>query len=324
MTYVDEWAAEHMYLPPAISTDPGPYLVQRTPYAREPMRCLSMDHPCKRVVVMAATQLMKTQVAVNWLGSLVDESPSNILVFLPSRHHARRMARRINGCFTASPILRERWPRRGDPCEKSYEGGSLRLISASSLAFESFPADYVCAEQIDHWPLDTEFDIDLVEAAERCHDTSIMRPKFYFSGVPTVKSTSRIDVLFSKSDQRHYYVPCSHCSHMQTLDWERLQYSSDFHQVHYSCFRPDCGAAIEEEHLGDMLAKGEWRSHADGDGETVGFHLNALYAPTGWWGWGRLAKQYEHAKEEQLHGDPSIMRMFYNVFLAKVWDDTGE
>ena len=81
---------------------------------------------------------------------------------------------------------------------------------------------------------------------------------------------------------------------------------------------------IEEHHKGLMLARGEWRSHAPGDGETIGFHLNALYAPLGWTDWRSLAKQFEKAKKAQNRGDLEPMQVFYNTRLAKVWDSAQE
>lgn len=73
-----------------------------------------------------------------------------------------------------------------------------------------------------------------------------------------------------------------------------------------------------------MLAKGEWRAHAEGDGETVGFTLNALYSPLGWMDWKSLAKQFEKAKKAQAKGDLEPMQVFYNTRLAKVWDSAQE
>ncbi|MDF5937632.1 phage terminase large subunit family protein [Pseudomonas aeruginosa] len=53
------------------AAEPGKYHTDRTPYAREPMRCLSPLFPAKRVVTMVASQLMKTQVALNWIGGCI-------------------------------------------------------------------------------------------------------------------------------------------------------------------------------------------------------------------------------------------------------------
>ena len=57
----------------------GKYHTSRTPYAREVMRCLSPAHPCRRVVVMGASQMLKTQVALNWMGALIHMAPGNIM-----------------------------------------------------------------------------------------------------------------------------------------------------------------------------------------------------------------------------------------------------
>ncbi|RMV78490.1 Terminase, large subunit [Pseudomonas caricapapayae] len=325
MVYVDEWASDHMWVSQNPYNDrPSPYQLQRTPFAKGPMRCLSQSHPCKRIVVMAAWQMMKTQVAINWIGSMVHSSPANILALLPTHHLALRLNFRIDKAFKVTPTLRGRLTTtEREFYSRSFEGGSLRVLAAASLACQSLAADYIYGENIDFWP-DVDQGGDLIEVAERCHETSIRKPKFYFSGTPTRQPASRIESLFLVSDQRHYYLPCPNCRHMQTLEWERLHYSSDFQTVHYQCSDSRCGASITEQHLGEMLLKGEWRSHSEGDGETVGFHLNALYAPSGCWGWARMAKQYERAKKSRANGDVWEMKMFYNHMLARSWDEARD
>lgn len=326
MFHVDEWASDHMWVSQGpYNHSPSPYLLQRTPFAKGPMRCLSQSHPCKRVVVMAASLLMKTRVAINWIGSMVHSSPANILALSPTRELALRLNFRIDKEFKATPALRGRLTTmEREFYSRSFEGGSLRVMPAASLTCQSFAADYICGDNIDFWPVDVDQGIDLIKAAERCHETSILKPKFYFSGTPTRQSASRIESLFLVSDQRHYYLPCPHCRHMQTLEWDRLHYSSDFQAVHYQCSGSACGASITEQHLGEMLLMGEWRSHSEGDGETVGFHLNALYAPSGCWGWARMAKQYERAKKSLANGDVWEMKVFYNCMLARSWDEARD
>jgi phage terminase large subunit GpA-like protein len=185
-------------------------------------------------------------------------------------------------------------------------------------------ARYVYGDEIDRWEVDIGEEGDPIELAETRGSTFGRNAKFYFSSSPTIKGASRISDLFDGSDQRHYYVPCPTCGHMQILEWERLHYSPDFSVVHYQCVGPDCDVLIEEYHKGEMLAKGEWRAHAEGDGETVGFHLNALYSPLGWMDWKSLAKQFEKAKKAQAKGDLEPMQVFYNTRLAKVWDAAQE
>lgn len=330
--WVDQWADEYMRIPRDTgAAEPGQYRTSRTPYAREPMRCLSPAHPCKRVVTMVASQLMKTQIALNWIGGLIHMVPSNILTLLPSLSLAKRVSSRIGKTIKATPVLRERVAAnrsrdaRNTMDTKEFEGGSLYVTTAGSAAnLAELSARYIYGDEIDRWDVDVGEEGDPIELAETRGSTFGRNAKFYFSSSPTIKGASRIADLFETSDQRYYYVPCPHCGHMQVLEWESLHYSVDYSVVHYQCAGPDCDVLIEEHHKGQMLASGEWRSHAQGDGETIGFHLNALYSPLGWMDWRSLAKQFEKAKKAQNRGDLEPMQVFYNTRLAKVWDSAQE
>ncbi len=330
--WVDEWADEYMRIPRDTgAAEPGQYRTSRTPYAREPMRCLSPAHPCKRVVTMVASQLMKTQIALNWIGGLIHMAPSNILTLLPSLGLAKRVSSRISKTIKATPVLRERVAAtrsrdsRNTMDTKEFEGGSLYVTTAGSAAnLSELSARYVYGDEVDRWDVDVGEEGDPIELAETRGSTFGRNAKFYFSSSPTIKGASRIADLFEASDQRYYFVPCPTCGHMQTLEWERLHYSADLTLAHYQCAGPDCDVLIEEQNKGEMLAKGEWRATSIGDGETVGFNLNALYSPPGWMDWRALAKQFEKAKKAQAKGDLEPMQVFYNTRLARVWDSAQE
>lgn len=330
--WIDEWADEYMRIPRDTgAAEPGQYRTSRTPYAREPMRCLSPAHPCKRVVTMVASQLMKTQIALNWIGGLIHMAPSNILTLLPSLGLAKRVSSRISKTIKATPVLRDRVASsrsrdsRNTMDTKEFEGGSLYVTTAGSAAnLAELSARYVYGDEVDRWEVDVGEEGDPIELAETRGSTFGRNAKFYFSSSPTIKGASRISDLFESSDQRYFYVPCPHCQHKQVLEWERLHYSKDYSVVHYECAGPECDVLIEEHHKGWMLAHGEWISHAEGDGETVGFHLNALYSPPGWMDWRTLARQFEKAKKAQSKGDLEPMQVFYNTRLAKVWDSAQE
>lgn len=330
--WVDQWADEYMRIPRDTgAAEPGQYRTSRTPYAREPMRCLSPAHPCKRVVTMVASQLMKTQIALNWIGGLIHMVPSNILTLLPSLSLAKRVSSRISKTIKATPVLRERVAAnrsrdtRNTMDTKEFEGGSLYVTTAGSAAnLSELSARYVYGDEIDRWEVDVGEEGDPIELAETRGSTFGRNAKFYFSSSPTIKGASRIADLFETSDQRYYYVPCPSCGHMQTLEWENLHYSANCNVVHYQCAGADCDVLIEEHHKGQMLARGEWRAHAPGDGETIGFHLNALYSPLGWMDWRSLAKQFVKARKAQKRGDLEPMQVFYNTRLARVWDSAQE
>jgi phage terminase large subunit GpA-like protein len=282
---------------------------------------------------MVASQLMKTQIALNWIGGLIHMAPSNILTLLPSLGLAKRVSSRIGKTIKATPVLRERVAAsrsrdsRNTMDTKEFEGGSLYVTTAGSAAnLAELSARYIYGDEVDRWEVDVGDEGDPIELAETRGSTFGRNAKFYFSSSPTIKGASRIADLFESSDQRYYYVPCPHCGYMQVLEWENLLYSADFSVVHYKCAASglDCDVLIEEHFKGQMLAKGEWRSHSPGDGETVGFNLNALYSPPGWMDWRSLAKQFEKAKKAQAKGDLEPMQVFYNTRLAKVWDSAQE
>lgn len=261
--WVDEWADEYMRIPRDTgAAEPGQYRTSRTPYAREPMRCLSPAHPCKRVVTMVASQLMKTQIALNWIGGLIHMAPSNILTLLPSLGLAKRVSSRISKTIKATPVLRERVAAtrsrdsRNTMDTKEFEGGSLYVTTAGSAAnLAELSARYVYGDEVDRWEVDVGEEGDPIELAETRGSTFGRNAKFYFSSSPTIKGASRIADLFEASDQRYYFVPCPTCGHMQTLEWERLHYSADLTLAHYQCAGPDCDVLIEEHHKGEMLAK---------------------------------------------------------------------
>ncbi len=330
--WIDEWADEFMRIPRDTgAAEPGPYRTDRTPYAREPMRCLSPNHPAKRVVTKVASQMMKTQIALNWIGGCIHMAPANILMLLPSLGLAKRVSGRVDKTIKATPVLRERVAAarsrdsRNTLDTKEFEGGTLFATTAGSAAnLAEVSARFVYGDEIDRWDVDVDDEGDPIELAETRGTTFGRNAKFYFSSSPTIKGASRIEDLFLQGDQRHYYVPCPHCGEFQVLEWENLKWSDDYSWAGYLCCNPVCGVLIEEHHKGQMLGAGDWRAHAEGDGETVSFTLSALYMPPGWIAWVDLAKQYAKALLASARGDLEPMQVFYNTRLARVWDSAQE
>jgi phage terminase large subunit GpA-like protein len=330
--WIDEWADEFMRIPRDTgAAEPGPYRTERTPYAREPMRCLSPNHPAKRVVTKVASQMMKTQIALNWIGGCIHMAPANILMLLPSLGLAKRVSGRVDKTIKATPVLRERVAAarsrdsRNTLDTKEFEGGTLFATTAGSAAnLAEVSARFVYGDEIDRWDVDVDDEGDPIELAETRGTTFGRNAKFYFSSSPTIKGASRIEDLFLQGDQRHYYVPCPHCGEYQVLEWENLKWSDDYSWAGYLCCNGECGTLIEEHHKGQMLAAGDWRAHAEGDGETVSFTLSALYMPPGWIAWVDLAKQYAKAVLAAARGDLEPMQVFYNTRLARVWDSAQE
>ena len=69
----------------------------------------------------------------------------------------------------------------------------------------------------------------------------------------------------------------------------------------------------------EMLARGEWRPTAAGNGETIGFHLSSLYSPLGWLPWSAAVSEFLEAKE-----NPMRLKNWVNSVLGETWEERGD
>lgn len=327
---VDEWAARHMVIPKAAgAAEPGPYRVERTPYARGVMRALSASDPCRRVVVVGASQMLKTQVALNWIGSCVHQTPANILVLLPSLGLAKRTSARISKAIDAVDVLTSRVakPRSRDSANtidtKEFDGGTMYITTAGSAAnLSEISARYLYGDEIDRWESDVGSEGDPVELALKRLSTFSHSSKAYFTSSPTAEGESRIELLYAASTQRRYSVPCPHCGEMHTLEWDNVRWAEDLSRAWMVCLA--CGAEVDESDKAAMLAAGEWPRGAAGDGRTEGFQISALYMPPGWTSWLDLVRERVAAEALWKAGDDSELKVFANTRLAKSYRRQGE
>jgi phage terminase large subunit GpA-like protein len=101
----------------------------------------------------------------------------------------------------------------------------------------------------------------------------------------------------------------------QVLAWRNLVWEKDRPQsARYRC--EACEVPIENWQKTGMLASGEWRATAAGDGKTRGYHINALYAPVGWPSWGDLAAEFLEANKTR-----ETLQVFCNTVWGEVWKD---
>lgn len=326
--WVDEWSIDNAYIPSEGNAEGGKYNLDRTPFAQEVMHVLSPAHPTNRVVVMAASQMLKTQCGMNWMMAIVDAAPANILALMPSGDLATRLSSRINKTLKATPKVTELFakPRTRDgkntDSTKEFRGGTLYIATAGSAAnLAEIPARYGYGDEIDDWESDLQGQGDPVEIFENRGSTYGRNRKWYYSSSPKrPRGISKILELFEKGDQRYYYVACPHCGHHQTLDFVNLRTNEDMTWAKMLCTGPDCGALIDEYSKTEMLAHGAWKATAKSRDGTVSFTISQLYAPLGWTSWLELMLIHAEAEDALRHGDPTKMQAFYNTRLALVYD----
>lgn len=326
---VDEWADEYMVIPKSGgASEHGKYRTSRTPHARMVMRALSPSHPCKRVVVMGASQMLKTQVGLNWFGSTVHQAPSNFLWILPTGKLAKRASKRIDKTIEAVPVLKERVaaPRARDSVNtmdtKEYVGGALTIVTSGAAAnLSELSCRYVLYDEIDRADENVDGEGDSSALAEARQTTYERNRKAYYPSSPTVKEASAIETLYLKGTQQEALADCVHCGHAQPLIFERLDVDAAGRAI-YPCI--ECGAIHYETDKTKMFQRGAWSEGVPGDGETVSFTISGMFLPYGWFSWLGLLREYKEAKAKLEEGSEEKMITFYNTRLARSWERKKE
>lgn len=330
---VSEWADEHRILSSVSASEAGPWRTSRTPYLQEIMDVLSVTHPARKIVFKKGAQVGGTEAGNNWIGYIIDHAPGPTMMVLPRGEDAERNSKlRIDPLIAESPRLREKVanPKARDSNntikQKGFEGGQLVLTGANSVAgLKSMPARNLFLDEVDEYPHDLEGQgspISLVMARSR----TFSRRKAFLVSTPTIEGASIIDSEFKLSDRRFYHVPCPECGEFQKLSFSNLSYEIDENRkvtsIHYGC--KECGFAIEEGSKTEMLKRGKWVAE-NPDSDVVGFHLNSLYSPVGWYSWKDIAEDFEEAKHDlEKNKKTEKMRTFVNTALGKTYKEEGD
>ena len=335
---VDVWAEEFMILPKS-GPQPGPFRFDRSYPARRVHQVLSPSHPCKRVVAKVASQMFKTQTALNWIGALMHRRPRNILALEPTDTLVKRFSARVSTMIRNVPELRERAAAaksrdsRNTVQAKDFLGDATLYMntagSAANLAEVSAPFIYV--DEIDRLELNVDDEGDPVELAEARATQYANDCKFFYTSSPSVEGFSKIDDLFNMGTKEEYHVPCPDCGHLHPLVLDNFRFERDpdtgyMDRAWFVC--PACFFEIDEHHkttmLPDIGAGGEarWVAASTGDGETISFTLSAFYMPIGAITWLSLARQYARAKDRLARGDHEGMQVFYNTRLGLSYKNT--
>lgn len=327
---VAEWSERYMIIPKSTgSNESGPYRTARTPHAREVMEALSDNHPCKRVVVMGASQMLKTQVGLNWFMASIHQSPSNFLWLVPTGKLQKRAASRIDKTIVAIPEIRARVakPHSRDSNNnndiKEYIGGALYLATAGAAAnLSELSVRRVLFDEIDRAKDNVGGEGDPGELAEARQTTFERNRKAYYPSSPTIEGESVIETLYRRGSQREALAECIHCGHAQVLAFENLIMSEDGKRAMYPC--AECGGLHEEGDKTRMFVNGLWTEASAGDGETESFTISAMFLPYGWIPWISLMRQYNMAKAKLEEGSEEAMIVFYNTRLARCWARSKE
>ena len=332
---VSEWSDKYRVLSSTGSAEPGRWSTDRTPYLREIQDQLNSFNPSQEIIIMKGAQLGLTECGFNVIGYHIDMDPCPMMYIMPNESTLTRNSKsRISPMIAATPRLSSKIAaaRKKDSgnsiFQKDFPGGTLILAGANSGAgLRSVPIKLMIMDEVDAYPLDLNNEgspLDLAKARTR----TFAKKKIMYFSTPLIKGRSVIEQKYLETSQKRFFVPCVLCGVFQHLVFENITYeiteSGKIEKAQYKCC--GCDGLIDEYHKLKMFAAGEWQDTVPEkiDEKIVGYHINSLYSPLGWYSWLDAATDYEAAKKEEEKGKNAKMKTFKNTVLGLTWEEKGE
>lgn len=311
-----EWADTYRVLPRESSNEYGRYSMDRTPYFRVPLDCLSPQSPVKIVTVKKPTQVGCTDgIGNNWLLAIAHSYPAPCMMMLPTvelakRHSKTKIAPSLKAMTCMEGLVRDVKEKGGGNTLliKEFPGGSWSFVGSNSAsALRSVSIKYLILDDIDGYEQDVNQEGDPAELARKRMDAFSASCKELRMSTPTLKDLSKIQAYFEDGDQSYYHVHCPYCGTAQTLEfggpnaqygikWDRASNGRHLPKTaQYMC--KHCHELIPERYKTQMLANGLWVATIP---ELSDYHrsfaLNSLYSPYGWVSWEKIVREFLAAK----------------------------
>ncbi len=329
---VSEWAEQRRRLSPESSAEPGPWRTTRTPYLREPMDAFT-DPKVRRIVMVAASQVGKSELELNIIGYIIDEDPGSILFIHPTTIDAKEFSKlRVAPMIRDCPTLRQRVvaPKSRDSgntlLQKAYPGGILTMCgSTEAHALASKPIRYVLGDERDRWALSAGTEGDPWGLA-MARQTTFYNAKAVEVSTPTVKNASAIEASYSEGTMERWKTRCPHCGEYHEIRWEDIRYEYEETEVNrkktyklksvwYVC--PGCACISTEADMKRAPARWEADNPAAYEHGVRSFWLNAFVSQ--WASWESIILKFLNAL-----GSSRKLQVVYNTCFGQLWEDRGD
>jgi phage terminase large subunit GpA-like protein len=317
---VSEWADDNRILPRG-SAEPGPWRTSRTPYLREIMGA-AIDPRVKRVVLVAGSQLGKTELLLNLIGYRMDIDPAPILFISASQRQAESISTgRVMPMIKSTPALLDKLDTSRQKLkitEKFIAGQRLGFgWAGSAVELSSHPAHTVLIDERDRMASDIENEGDPVALAE-ARTATYSDGKVVVVSTPTLEGASPIWDLYIGGTMHRWTCPCPECltffaPEFALLKWaEKATPQQAKKTARLAC--PHCGALIIDKHRSSMNAAGKFQITGDAESDCASFWISGLASP--WRSWGEAAKQWVEAARS---GEPGRCQAVKNTTFGELF-----
>jgi phage terminase large subunit GpA-like protein len=346
---VSEWALANRKLSPKTSNYDGPWSHEITPWAVEIMDSLS-DVGTRQVTVEKSAQSCGTEIGLNFLAWIIDESPGPTGIFMPREDDTnRRVNTRIKPMFQSTASLRQHLPSGKlesiNTGKESVLDDMIMFIgwAGSAAALADNPLCYIWLDEVGKFPPKIGKEADPVSLAKDRQITFFARSKLYVVSTP-VKENDLIDREFKAGDKRKWWVKCSFCGEYHIMRWANVQldknsdgnllnpqeYTAGRH-ARYIC--PGCKKAWNEQNRWQAVSNGRWAPEGciiNKNGRIAGqipvsihrsYHISALMLYPGFQTVDRLAAKWADAQIYKRIGDIGPLQDFINSQLGEPFEE---
>ncbi len=327
---VTEWAEHHRRLSSEASAEPGLWRTSRTPYLKEPMDAFT-DPKTRRIVMVAASQVGKSEFINNAIGYIIDEDPGSILFIQPTVADAKeysklRLAPMIRDCDTLRKKISA--PKSRDSgntvLQKTYPGGIITMCGSNEAhALASKPIRYVFGDERDRWAVSAGKEGDPWKLA-MARQTTFYNAKTVEVSTPTIQGASPIADSFAEGTMERWKTQCPHCGGWHEIQWKDIRFTKtektigrkkaySVHDIYYIC--PECACVSDEITMKRQPAK--WVAENPDVKNVRSFWLNAFVSR--WKGWEEICLEYVNAL-----GSTEKLKVVYNTCFGELWEDRGD
>ena len=329
---VSEWAAKHRRLSAEASAETGAWRNERTPYLVDVMDAFT-DPKVRHIVMVAASQVGKSEFELNCIGYIIDEDPGSILFVHPTETDAKEFSKlRVAPMIRDCAVLRKKVadPKNRDSTntikQKAYPGGILTLCgSTEAHALASKPIRYVIGVERDRWARSAGTEGDPWKLA-MARQKTFYNAKALEVSTPTIKGASAIEDGYATGTMERWCTRCPHCGEYREIRWANIRFehettivsgkkSHKVNRVFYVC--PECGCESSEYEMKRAPSKWIAENPAAYEKGVRSFWLNAFVSQ--WATWTSIVQEFLDAQ-----GDTAKMQVVYNTSFGELWEDRGD
>lgn len=329
---VSEWADKYRRLSAENSAEAGKWKTSRTKYLKEIMDAFT-DAKVNHLVVVAASQVGKTEMLLNMLGYVIAIDPGPSMFVVPTLDNAKDFTkRRVAPAIRDTAVLKEKVSTAksrdssNTMLKKKYPGGMVTFTGSNSPTdLASVPARYIFGDELDRWTKDAGGEGDpwgLLEA----RTTTFYNSKMVEVSTPTRKGDSKIEEEFLKGTQEYYCIQCPHCREFHFIRFQDIDYKFSSKVINkkkqyivestsYIC--PECGCISSENEMKSQEAKWIAQNPDAYQNGVRSFWINAFISP--WMKWEKIVLRFLQAED-----DPQKLQVVYNTLFGETWQDEEE